>query len=338
MTFGIVAFGHSLGEQVPVASAMADYTDDQRTVRGWGYRAFHRAEPGVGLTDLAVQAGSDALDRAGIAPEEVDLVVLAVSDIAEYLYWDPAAAVQARLGAHQAEALLVNQACGGGVTAFDTVAGRLATHDDYVTALIIGANRVCEEYCNRMSVNTCVNGDGAAAALVRRGAGHCRWLVTETLTDGRYADFYRLDAGGAARPFTPAMAGPARVSGPADRLHEFFGDDISAMYDFARTTLARNREVLERACKRAGVTPASVARIVHLHDNVKALTDLAGELGVPIKRMNADLALAHGHLGCADQIFGLDRLIASGELVPGDLVALTSVSSGMHWACTLLRV
>ncbi|RSN11505.1 3-oxoacyl-ACP synthase [Nonomuraea sp. WAC 01424] len=338
MSFGVVAFGQALGEPVPVSVLMDGHPGDARTVRGWGYRAFHRAAPDVGLTDLAVRAGGEALDRAGVAPGELDLVVLAAADLAEYLYWDAAAAVQARLGAHRAEALLVNQACGGGVTAFDTVAGRFATHESHATALIIGANRVCEEYCDRLSVNTCVNGDGAAAALVRRGAGSCRWLVTETLTDGRYADFYRLDAGGSARPFTPARAVPARIAAPADRLQEFFGGDIMAMFDFARTTLARNREVLERACARAGVTTGSIARIVHLHDNLPAFTDLAGELGVPIGRTNADLAMAHGHLGCADQIFGLGRLVETGELVPGDLVALTSVSSGMHWTCTLLRV
>ncbi|GAA3816076.1 ketoacyl-ACP synthase III [Sphaerisporangium flaviroseum] len=338
MTFGIVATGHALGEPTPVMAAAPGYVEDLRTVRGWGYRTFHRAETGVGLTDLAVRAGQDVLARTGTPAAEVDLIVLAMSDIAEYLYWDAAASVQARLEAHRAEAVLVNQACGGGVTAFDTVAGRFATHDDYDTALIIGANRVCEEYSNRMSANTCVNGDGAAAALVRRGAGGCRWLTTETITDGRYAGFYRLDIGGAASPFTQALAGPVRVSDPFDRLEEFFEGDVAAMFDFARMALRRNREVLERACKRAGVTPESVTRVIHLNDNLKALTDLAGELGVPIGRTNAELALDHGHLGCADQIFGLDRLLASGELVPGDLVALTSMSSGMHWSCTLLRV
>ncbi|NUP63141.1 MAG: 3-oxoacyl-ACP synthase, partial [Nonomuraea sp.] len=59
MSFGIVAFGHTLGEWVPVAG------DAGGTTRGWGYRAFHRAAPDVGLTDLAVGAGRAALERAG---------------------------------------------------------------------------------------------------------------------------------------------------------------------------------------------------------------------------------------------------------------------------------
>ncbi|HEY0449152.1 3-oxoacyl-ACP synthase III family protein [Actinophytocola sp.] len=338
MTFGVVGTGHSLGEEVPVDAAVTEYLPDPRAIRGWGYRAFHRAPAGVGLTDLAVLAAQKALAGAGVAAADLDLVVLAMSDIPEYLYWDAAAAVQAGLAAHRAEAVLANQACGGGVTAFDTVAGRFATHEDHRVALIVGANRVCEAYCNRMALNTCVNGDGAAAVVVRRGHPAWQWLVTETVTDGRHADLLRLPAGGAARPFTAGSAGSMRIGSAYDRLEARYGADVVAMAEFAGMTLRRTRQVLERACERAGVAPGSVARIVHLHDNLPALTDLAGELGVPLSRTNADLAAAHGHLGCADQLLGIDHLIASGELAPGDVVALTSVGSGMHWACTLLQV
>ena len=48
--------------------------------------------------------------------------------------------------------------------------------------------------------------------------------------------------------------------------------------------------------------------------------------------------MEHGHIGCADQLFGLERHLESGELVPGDLVALMSTGSGMHWVCAILRI
>lgn len=112
MSFGIVALGHALGEGSAVMDAAPQYTDELRKIAGWGFRGFHRAPGSTGLTDLAERAGRLALERAGIGADELDLVVLAMTDIAEYLYWDAAAATQARLGAHRAEALLVNQACG----------------------------------------------------------------------------------------------------------------------------------------------------------------------------------------------------------------------------------
>jgi 3-oxoacyl-[acyl-carrier-protein] synthase-3 len=336
--FGIVAFGAELPPQSDVDTAAPEYTADLERIQGWEYQRFHRATPGVGITDLAVGAGRRALTEAGVAAADVDLVVLAISDLAEYLYWDPAAATQSRLGATRAEAVLVNQACGGGVAAFDLVAGRFATHPDYRTALVIGANRVCEPYWNRMEINTSIFSDGAAAAVLRRDHGTCRWLATEVITDGQYADFMRMEIGGAARPFTPGTGEQPRVRSPFDRLDEFFDGDVRRMYQFVSTIRTRNREVVDAACARAGVDRSEIRRVIHFNDNAKQLAELAKDLGMPAALTNVDIAVEHGHLGCADQLLTLDRLLATGELVAGDLVALTSTGSGMHWICTLLRV
>jgi 3-oxoacyl-[acyl-carrier-protein] synthase III len=335
--FGILGLGHVLGEPVDVAAAAPDYTDDVERVAGWGYRRFHRAADGVGLTDLAVEAGQRALAAAGVEAGELDLVVLAVADLAEYLYWDPAAATQARLGAHRAEAVLLNQACGGGVSGFDTVAGRFATHPEHRTALLVGANRVAEPYWNRMDINTSVFSDGAAAAVLRRDHPRGRWLTTQTISDGRYADFMRMETGGAARPFTPSTP-MARVRSPFDRLDEFFDGDIRRMFAFVATIRARNREIVELACDRAGVRVDDVRRFLHFHDNAKQFAELAKDLAVPLERTNVELALEYGHIGCADQLFGLERLLGDGEIGEGDLVVLTSTGSGMHWVATLLRI
>ncbi|MEU5695022.1 3-oxoacyl-[acyl-carrier-protein] synthase III C-terminal domain-containing protein [Actinosynnema sp. NPDC020468] len=334
--FGVVALAHVLGEPVDVAEVVEDFTADVDRVLGWGYRTFHRAPDGVGLTDLAVAAAAKALDEAGVDAAEVDLVVLAMSDLAEHLYWDPAAATAARVGATGAEAVLLTQACGGGVAAFDVVAGKFATHPGYRTALIVGANRVAEPYWNRMEINTSVFSDGAAAAVVRRDHGSCRWLTTEIVTDGRYADFMRMEVGGAKDPFTGH--GPVAVKPPAQRLAEFFEGDVRRMFEFVATIRARNHDIVRRACARIGVTPDDLARLIHFNDNVAAIAELAKDLGFGPARTNVDLAVAHGHVGCADQLLSLEHHLAAGDLAEGDLVALTSTASGMHWLCTLLAV
>jgi 3-oxoacyl-[acyl-carrier-protein] synthase-3 len=339
VAFGICGFGHELGEPVDVAQAAAQYTEDLDRVASWEYRRFMRSAPEVGLTDLAVTAGERALAAAGVEASELDLVVLAISDIAEYLYWDAAAATQARLGATRAEAVLVNQACGGGVASFDLVAGRFATHPDYRTALVVGANRVCETYWNRMEINTSIYSDGAAAAVVRRDEPSCRWLATHVITDGTYADFMRMEVGATARPFVDGNGnGHARVRSPSDRLDEFFAGDVRRMFGFVSTIRKRNREVVDAACARAGIEISDLRRVIHFNDNVKQLTELAGDLWIPLDRTNVELAREHAHIGCADQLLSLERHIAAGELEHGDLVALTSTASGMHWLCTVLEI
>jgi 3-oxoacyl-[acyl-carrier-protein] synthase-3 len=337
-SFGITALAHTLADRARVEQAAPDYTSNLRKLRSWGYRAFHVAEAGTGLTDLAVRAGELALDKAGLAASEVDLIVLAIADIAEYLYWDPAASTQARLGAQRAEALLINQACGAGVVAWDAVAGKFATHPEYRTALVVTANRVCDAYWNRMESNTCVSSDGAAAAIAVRGHEGCRWLTTEVISDGRYADFFRMEVGGEAQPFTTNLAEQTRVINPFDRLERFFRTDLAQMLEFSTTLRARMGEVVQRACERVGLPTSAVRRVIHLNDNLKALTALASDLSLPLERTNVELSMEHGHLGSADQLFCLDRYLAAGDLELGDVVALTSLSSGMHWVCTLLRI
>lgn len=338
MTYGIAALAHTLGVTENVTDAAPRYTRDLERIRDWGYRRFHRAEDGVGLTDLAVSAGAAALAKANLTADQVDLLVLAIPDVAEYLYWDAAAACQAELGAHRAEAVLVNQACSGGVTAFDLVAGRFATHPDHRVALLVTASRVCETYKNRMESDTSVASDGAVAAVAVRDHDACRWLVTETVSDGRYAHFARLPGGGTARPFSPRHPDPGVLANPFDQMQEYFGRDVRSMLDYARRIQSNTREVIDRACKRASVDFGDIRRVLHLNENAKALNAFARGLGIDPGRTNAELALEHGHLGTADQLFALELLLDDGSLGPGDLVALTSTGTGMHWSCTLLRV
>ncbi|MEU6431028.1 3-oxoacyl-[acyl-carrier-protein] synthase III C-terminal domain-containing protein [Microbispora sp. NPDC046973] len=339
MSFGILAFGHALGTSMDVAGILPPESDDaaRRDLDAKGYRRIFRADDGVGISDLAVEAAAAALAKAEVRPAQVDLLVMAISDLAEYLYWDVAAAVQARLGAHRAEALLMNQACSAGVLAFDTVAGKLATHPGYRTAVVVTANRVCESYWDRAETGTSLSSDGAAAVVLRRDHPECRWLLTEVISDGRYADFMRMDVGGTARPFAPGGPRPA-VGALVDRMDAFFKGDGQAAYRLSTTMKARNRVVLERACERAGVPVDSIARVLYLNDNISAFTALTEELAVPLDRTNAEFAMDHGHFGTADQLLCLERHLENGELKPGDIVALLSMGSGMHWACTLLTV
>ncbi|MCG7204948.1 3-oxoacyl-ACP synthase III family protein [Streptomyces arenae] len=337
MTYGIVALAHTLGAAENVIEAAPRYTADLERIRDWGYRGFHRAEDAVGVTDLAVSAGAAALAKANLTADEVDLLVLAIPDLSEHLYWDAAAACQAGLGATRAEAVLVNQACSGGVVAFDLLAGRFATHPDYRVALLVTASRVCETYKNRMESDTSVASDGAVAAVAVRDHDACRWLVTETISDGRYAQFALLPGGGTAQPFSPRHSDPGVLASPFDRMQDHFGRDVRTMLEYARRVQTNTREVIDRACKRAQVDFGEVRHVLHLNENAKALRAFARDLGLDLERTNAELAMEHGHLGTADQLFALQRLLDDGRLDRGELVALTSTGTGMHWACTILR-
>jgi 3-oxoacyl-[acyl-carrier-protein] synthase-3 len=146
----------------------------------------------------------------------------------------------------------------------------------------------------------------------------------------------RMEVGAGAHPFRDGDQ--PGVRNPQDRLDDFFAGDVRRMFGFVSMIRERSREVVDRACASAGVARSELRKVLHFNDNARQLADLAKDLGVPLADTNIETALDHGHVGCADQLLALSRLMAEGELAPGDLVALTSTSSGMHWICTLLRV
>jgi 3-oxoacyl-[acyl-carrier-protein] synthase-3 len=336
MSYGLMAFGTALGVPAAVEAVVGDYTEHIERVRAYGYRTVHRSAPDVGVTDLAHQAASQALAAAGVSPDEVDLLVLAITDIAEYLYWDPVARLQSRLGTRRAETLLVTQACTAGVLGLDLIAGRFATRPELGTALLVAGNRSCEAYWNRMKTQSMVFSDGAAAAVIRRDHPRNRVLATDSMTDGTYVDFFRMDVGGTSAPFAPG-ASEARARDVWD-IMDFFDYDDERLLGFMRLLNERGRTVVERACRRAGVLPSALSRLFYIHDNAASMAAIAAELGLPVERTNAQTGFDFGHLGAADQLLSLSRAIDAGDVVDGDLVALLGMGRGMHWASAIVAV
>lgn len=334
--FGITASGTALGEPSLVAEIVGEYSEDVERILGYGYTRVYRAPDDVQVSDLALAAAQRALAAGGTGKDEVDLLVLALTDVPEYLYWDAAAALQHRLGL-RCESVLITQACTAALSGLDLIAGRFATHPGYQTALLVAANRCCDPYWNRMQTQSMVFSDGAAAAVAVRDHGARRWLASRTVTDGRFADFYRMDVGGAAVPFRAGTVQQPAASDAWD-IMEFFDYDEEQFAAFTRLIDTRMREVVDDACAAAGVKRSELRYAVLLHDNRRAMTSLARTLEVPLDRTNADTSLATGHLGAADQLFSLDKVLATGALEAGDLVILTGLGRGMHWACTVLEI
>jgi hypothetical protein len=174
---------------------------------------------------------------------------------------------------------------------------------------------------------------GSVHPYIRRRRGEEQWehahpLLASSL-DRTLGVPFQAAAGQARQPRLPPLV---------ERMDAFFGDDGRAALAFATQVNERNRVVFERVCAAAGVPAGSVERVIYLHDSRNAFGELAKELGVGLDRTNCELAMKYGHLGPADQLLSLERLLGSGELVPGDPAAVLTMGSGMQWACTLLAI
>jgi 3-oxoacyl-[acyl-carrier-protein] synthase-3 len=336
--FGIESLGSAFGDDQDVATAAGDYVTDPERIRQWGYRTFHRAPADVQATDLAAAAARQALDRLGLDPGDLDLIVLASSELPEYPYWDTAAALARELKVDRAQTLQLNEGCGSGVTGLFYVAGTMALQPEIDTALFVAVNRVSEFHRNRMNVNNAVHSDGAAAAVLRRGHRSCRWLATDQFTIPEYCDLLRTDFGGAVSPLPPP--GWASTPAPAGNqtLTAQFGKDVGKLKRFRAERSDSVAQVVDRACARAGLSRDDVSHLIYIHDGPDSIIGIAGRLGLPPERTNAGLAPDHGHMGAADQLVSLALHLDRGDLHPGDVVALCGISTGMHWCCTLLQI
>ncbi|MCA1218410.1 3-oxoacyl-ACP synthase III family protein [Streptomyces sp. 8L] len=337
--FGIAALGYAFGDEQDVStSTLKEFVDDPERVHRWGYEAFHRAAPDVTGTHLAAEAGRIALERAQLAPDDVDQVVLAVSDVPEYLNWDASAALARELKIRLKPSLLLSEGCVSGVTGIGDAAGLFAVHPRLDNILFVAVNRVSEYHRNRMRVNNSIHSDGASAAVLRRGHPAGRWLATEQFTDPDVADWFRSDYGGATAPVAPENWSVRTGANGLERVQEHFRTDPKGLRDFVGGLNRRLVEVTDLACASAGVDRADITKLIHLNDNQGSFEEIAEAFDVPVGRTNADLAKLHGHMGAADHLATLAMLTESGELVSGDLAALIGISIGMRWYCTLVRV
>jgi 3-oxoacyl-[acyl-carrier-protein] synthase-3 len=333
---GIAGLGYAFGEDQDVARTAGDYVSDPERIVRWGYQTFHRAADGVTATALAAEAARNALARVALDPADLDLVVLATSELPEYPYWDSSAALARELKVREKQTLLLNEGCASGVTGLGIVAGQMALQPEIQTVLFVAVNRVSEFHRNRMNVNNAVHSDGAVAAVLRRGHPRNVWLATEQFTDSDFCDWFRTDYGGSVAPVPPAGWSSATAPSGTERVQAHFNKDPQQLAAFGNQLNARVLEVVDRACERAGVRRADLARFVYINDP-DGIADLAEIAGIPPARTNRDLAMAHGHMGAADQLIALGQFLDREELVPGDLVALTGISIGMRWYCTLVR-
>ncbi|MFB4309612.1 3-oxoacyl-[acyl-carrier-protein] synthase III C-terminal domain-containing protein [Actinomadura sp. GTD37] len=335
--FGVAGIAAELGLVRDVADEAAGYVDDPERVLRWGYRGFREAPAGTTPTDLAEAAAVRALEDAGCGVDDLDLIVLADSDVPGYPHWDASAALARALGARGTPTLMLSQACASGVTGFGNVAGALAIQPHAGTVLLAAVNQVSGAHRNRMRTSTCLGSDGAVAAVLRRGHGRLRWLCTEQITEPEFCDFYRAEYGGSRAPFPPPGRSNTDVT-VTERVQEHFDRDPIKLMGFVDRLYGRVAEVIGRACRRAGTDPARIARLIYINDNQQSMREVAAAVGIPPERTNAALAAELGHLGAADHLVCLKEHLERGELADGDLVALAGVSAGMHWFCTLVTV
>jgi 3-oxoacyl-[acyl-carrier-protein] synthase-3 len=299
---------------------MVDTTDEWIVTRT-GIRE-RRLVDDQATSDLAIAAAGQALRAAGVAADQVELILVATVTPDEVC--PPVACrVQAAIGAHRAAGFDLSAACSGFMNALMT-GHRLVGAGAFANCLVIGADTMSAltDYERR---DMCVLfGDAAGAAFLgepREGGEILDQLVG---IDGRGAEMILVPAGGSRRPAT--------LETIARREH-FLQMNGKEVFKFA---VQKMPEVVETLLARNGFSIDDLALLVPHQANLRILEAGAKRLGLPLDRVMINVD-RYGNTASGSVPLALDEAVRTGRIQRGDLVCLASFGGGLSWAGSLIR-
>ncbi|MBM7805093.1 3-oxoacyl-[acyl-carrier-protein] synthase-3 [Geodermatophilus bullaregiensis] len=267
------------------------------------------AEKDETLVEMAVAAGGKALAASGLAPDEVDLVVLASASLKEPI---PGIGPQVahRLGIPRPGAFDLNAGCAGFCYALGVVSDAIRAGSAR-NALVVGVERLTDVTDLADRSTAVIFADGAGAAVVgaaeEPGIGPVVWG-----SDGDQHNAIEIAAGTG----TMTMAG-------------------QAVYRWATTRLT---ETLEEAMEAAGIGPADVDVFAPHQANLRIIESMTRKLGFRPDTVVARDVVQSGNTSAASVPLALTALLESGEAKSGDLALVLGYGAGLTFAGQVLTL
>ncbi|HEY8528976.1 MAG TPA: beta-ketoacyl-ACP synthase III [Paenibacillaceae bacterium] len=296
-------------------------TSDEWIVTRTGIRERRIAAPHEATSDLACEAAVRALDAAGVAAEDVDLIIVATIT-PDMFFPSTACLVQDRLGARNAAAFDVSAACSGFIYALASAYGMIAS-GMYRNALVIGAECLSRitDYSDR---NTCILfGDGAGAAVlgpVPPGRGFRSFVLG---ADGSGGDLLKIPGGGSRIPAT--------ADSVAQGMH-FMKMNGREVFKFAVRVMG---SAAEEALEKAGLTKEDIDLLIPHQANIRIIQSALERLGLPEEKcvVNVD---RYGNISAASIPVALAEAVEEGRVREGDCLVLVGFGGGLTWGASVL--
>jgi 3-oxoacyl-[acyl-carrier-protein] synthase-3 len=300
---------------------MVDTTDQWITERT-GIRERRISPPEQTVAEMGAAASRTAMQRAGVEPGEVDLIVVSTAT-PDRLLPSTACDMQALLGATNAAAFDVQAACSGFLYALTVAEGYIATGRGEI-ALVVSTEKMSSivDWCDR---KTCILfGDGAGAAVVRKASNGRGLLSTFMRSDGTLAELLWRPAGGVKVPFDLA------VLEQKTHLVRMAGREV---FKAAVRSMA---EASDQALLRSGLTGDDIDLFVPHQANIRIIEATARYANVPMEKVYVNVD-RYGNMSSATIPVALDEAVEQGRIGPGSNVLMAAFGAGFTWAASVLR-
>lgn len=318
----LIGWGHYAPENVVTNDDLAqivDTTDEWIRSRS-GIEQRHFVSEDQATSDLCVEAGRMALDRAGLTGEDIDFVIVATSS-PDYLTPPVSSQVQDRLGCTSAGAMTLMVGCTGFVYGLVT-ADQFIQTGAYKTVLLIGAE-VISKNLDMQDRTTCVLfGDGAGAVVLQGVDEPCGVRSFELGSDGSQAEVLIAPC--------PGTRIPVSQEAVDQRLH-YLRMDGRAVFKFATQMMGQS---LERVMAKAGAGIDDVDLFIPHQANARIIEYAVKQFNLPEEKVVMNVA-NYGNTSAATIPIALSEALEAGRAEPGDTLAFVGFGAGLTWGACL---
>lgn len=290
-------------------------TSDEWIVERTGIKFRHIAEPDETTATLAAEASRKALEAAGMAAADIDLIIVATAT-PDQTFPASATLVQHALGCNGCVAFDVAAVCSGFLYAF-SVAESMIRAGSAKNALVIGSETFSRilDWEDRA---TCVLfGDGAGAVVLSGEVGTRGALATRLHADGQHNELLYVDGG----PSTTGTVGKLRMKG-----REVFRHAVTNLANVMTETLAA-----------ADIDAGDVDWVVPHQANARIIDATAKKLGLDPGKVVLTVD-QHANTSAASVPLALDVAVRDGRIKAGDIIVLEAMGGGFTWGASVVRM
>ena len=321
---GILGTGFYVPEKIMTNADLEKIveTSDEWIVERTGIKERRIAEDNQPMSDLALRAAKAALADAGVAAEDLDLIIVATLT-SDRIIPSTACMIQNLLGAKHAAAFDLSAACSGFAYAA-SVAAQFIETGAYKKALVIGAETL-SKYINWEDRNTCVLfGDGAGAAVLGQVEEGYGILSFDLGSDGSGGDAIQIPSSGSLMPVSKES-----IDQKLNLIH-MNGRDV---FKFAVKAMGKT---VKNSLAKIDMPQEKIDWLVPHQANIRIIESAAKRLSMPMDKVIVNIH-RYGNMSAACIPIALAEAAAAKRFKKGDIIALSGFGAGLTWASCIIR-